>query len=60
MIGHFPGTGTSIKSDGVKLVDLKGMFFRNLILDEMFATVFILQKCKRMFTVFKFFFLEKY
>ena len=26
MIGHFPGTGTSIKSDGVKLVDLKGMY----------------------------------
>jgi hypothetical protein len=26
MTGHFPGTGTSIKSDGVKLVDLKWMY----------------------------------
>jgi hypothetical protein len=26
MSGHFPGTGTSIKSDGVKLVDLEWMY----------------------------------
>jgi hypothetical protein len=26
MTGHFPGTGASIKSDGVKLVDQKWMY----------------------------------